>query len=642
MEESQHHKQIFGFFQIFIYFYIFIDIYVQCFSIGLNQNAFFNRLNSVLWQWPAFTNVIVSHVVVFFMIVLLGGLALSRKSINFDIHKHFTYRFIIGGCLFVLSIFLLPLFGGHLQLFLYASTYIMGALFLHIAIANLSKRIFNNLKKDIWNTGEESFQQNQKLIKTPYSFNLPIQYYFRKKLHKGWMNINPFRGMMVIGVPGTGKTASVIEPYIKQLLHKGFAMLVYDFKYPDLSEITYHHYKINHLNNGPLKDHKFHIINTDDIEHSRRVNPIAAQYINTLADASETAEAIISALKKSEKSQGSQQFFTQSAINFLAAIIYFLATYDQGQYSTLPHMMACVNMPYDRLFNKLFAHPELRSLLAPFKSAYENEAFDQLEGQIGTVRINISRLATKESFWVFSGNDFNLKFSNPPSVVVLANSPATQNINSAFYSAVIMRMVRLINTKNNYPSALVIDEAPTIFLHKIENLIATARSNKVAIALGLQELPQFHLQYGKELANSISSIMGTIISGAVRNKETLEWLERLFGKIKQTHSGVNVNHHRTNISMNARMETLIPAAKIANLNAGEMVALVSRENEKAYGLFKPNMYNCKIDLDFKKISAEQKHYTKMPKYYTFGNEAEKKDFLMRNMDKIYRQIEEII
>ena len=211
-------------------------------------------------------------------------------------------------------------------------------------------------------------------------------------------------------------------------------MLIYDFKYPDLAKIAYYHYRLNHRKGGSLSNHSFHAINLDKVESSRRVNPLHPKYINTLADASETAEAIIYALIKTEKTSGSSQFFTLSAINFLAACIYYFATYEEGRYSTLPHVLAFITMPYENIFNTLFSNPELHALLAPFRSAYDNRAIDQLEGQIGTVRINISRIATKEAFWVFSGDDFDLKISNPKSVFVMANSPDTQSINSAFYA----------------------------------------------------------------------------------------------------------------------------------------------------------------------------------------------------------------
>lgn len=516
---------------------------------------------------------------------------------------------------------------------------------MHTSLSNLSKILGVGLKKDVWNEEQQSFEQNKKLVKADYLLNIPMQFYHNKKMHDGWININVFRAMMVIGVPGSGKTESIIIPYIKALLAKGFAMLVYDFKYPDLAEITYFHYLLNKKNNGSLRNHTFHVVNVDQIEYSQRVNPILPRYITTLSDAAETAEAIVLALKKSGTTGGgSDQFFTQSAINLLAATIYFFSKVEEGKYCTLPHVLAFLNLPYSNLFETLFAIQELQSLLSPFQSAFENKAFDQLEGQVGTLKVNLSRLATKETFWVFSGNDIDLKISSPPCVLVLANSDRTQNTNSAFFASILMRVMRQINQKGNHPSAIVVDETPTLFLHKIENLIATARSNKVAVVLGLQEITQFYLGYSKEIAQTITSIMGTVMSGAVRAKDTLDWLEKMFGKNKQISNSVSINHNQTNVSLNERMDSVIPASRIANLNAGEMVGIVSRENieEGKRIAYQPNLFNCKIKIDFEQLKEEKKHYLKTPVYYQFGTEAEKNIFLMENMKRIISEVQSVV
>jgi type IV secretory pathway TraG/TraD family ATPase VirD4 len=444
---------------------------------------------------------------------------------------------------------------------------------------------------------------------------------------------------MIIGVPGSGKTESVIIPFIKQMLSKGFAMMVYDFKFPDLGKVAYYHYLIN--KDKKLKQFSFNCINCDQVENSRRINPMLPEYINTIAEAAETADAIVTSLQKTDQNAGAQQFFRQSAINLLTCSIYFFAKYKNGKYSTFPHTLAFLTQPYEKIFNTLFTNFELRSLLAPFRSAYDNQSFDQLEGQVGTLRINLSKLVTKETFWVFSGNDFNLKISNPASVMVIANNPSTQNINSAFYSTILLRVNRLINTKGNTPCALVIDEMPTVFLHKIENLVATARSNRVAVVLGLQELPQLYLNYNKEIAESITAIMGSVLAGAVRNKETLAWLEKLFGKVKQIKKGVNIDNNRTNSNLNENMDQLIPASKIASLNAGEIVGVVSKESSFEHKEFVPNVFNGKVSLDINQIEEEKCHYQNLPRFYDFGSATEKETILRNNMIRIFSEVEAI-
>jgi hypothetical protein len=572
----------------------------------------------------------------------VAAASMAKKEINFNIYKHFWYPFTPGLSLFVLSLYIPSIsWSRDIKVNIYIVSWVIGTILLHTSLANLTKILFYRLKDDVWNNEEESFEQNTTRSENPLVFNLPILFYLKRKIKKGWMNIDPFRGIMVLGVPGSGKSESVIVPFIKQMLGKGFAMLVYDFKFPDLGKITYYHYLKNNAGNGPLKNHSFHCINVDSIEHSQRINPLLPKYIQTLSDANETAEAIVASLQKTDKSAGAQQFFTQSAVNFLAATIFFFAKYKNGKYSSFPHILAFLSQSYDKIFHTLFNDPELVSLLAPFKSAYDNKAFDQLEGQIGTLRINTSRLVTKETFFVFSGNDFSLKISNPASVLVLANNPSTQSINSAFYATVLLRITRLINTKGNTPSALVIDETPTIFLHKIENLVATARSNRVAVVLGLQELPQLFLHYSREIADTITSIMGTVLSGAVRNKETLGWLEKLTGHVKQIKKGISIDREKTNTSINENMAPLIPSAKIASQNAGEMVGIISKETSTEYQEYLPNVFKCKIELDFEQIDEEKKRYVDLPKFYDFGTAEQKEVFLKKNMQRIFEEVARI-
>lgn len=413
-------------------------------------------------------------------------------------------------------------------------------------------------------------------------------------------------------------------------------------KFPDLAKVAYYHYLLAKQQNK-CKQHSFHVINVTHVELGERVNPWRSDYFFGLADASETAEGLVEALKKSDKSGGADQFFTQSAINFLASCIYFFSRYNKGKYSSLPHVLAFLNCSYDEIFRTLFSEPELASLLSPFKSAYMAKAFDQLEGQIGTLKIFISRLATKETFWVFSGDDFDLKISSHenPSILVLANDPLTQNINSACYSIVINRVTKLINTKGNLPSALVIDEVPTLYVYKIENILAIARSNLVSVILGLQELPMFRQQYGADAANTIVSVVGNVISGAVRNKDTLEWLSMLFGKSKQKGESLNIDRNKTSTSLNERLDALIPAGKIASLNAGEVVGLLTSDAQDNYtGKFETLAVHCRVNLDLEKIKKEESYYKELPVYYDFG--GRKEEILMKNFNRITLEVQDII
>lgn len=580
-------------------------------------------------------------------LVSIGTLA--KKEIDLNPKKHIVYPLSIGLFLFFGSV----IFQGRpsSQAFAYTSWYNLvyivfsfaGTLITSLAMDNISKLIKSGLGKDQWNTEAESFMQPVAKLETPYSVNIPMLFYYKGKVRNGWINIvNVFRGTIVIGTPGSGKSFSVVNPFIRQLIAKEFTICLYDFKYPDLGHIAYYHFLLA-KQRGKLKGFTFHVLNLNEVEKSRRINPWRADYIRSLADAAETAEALVEALKKGDRSGGSDQFFTQSAINFLASCIYFLSKHASGKLSSFPHVLALLNRSYEEIFNALVSEQELKSLLSPFMSAYHAKAFDQLEGQVGTLKIFISRLATKETFWVFSGDDFDLKISakENPGVLVLANDPNTQNINSACYSIITNRLTKLINTKGNLPSALIVDEVPTLFLHKVENLIATARSNKVAVLMGLQELPQFSQQYGKDTAATITAVIGNVLSGSVRNKETLEWLERLFGKSKQLGEGLSIDRNKTSTSLNEKLEALIPAGKIASLNAGEMVGVIAADAREAYtGKFETSAVNCRVSLDLKEIANEEKAYRPLPTYYNFGDK--KDDILRQNFSRISLEVQEMV
>ncbi|MBT28366.1 MAG: mobilization protein [Thalassobius sp.] len=651
MEESKELQRIFNFFQGFIYMTIIVEImvfilvYDQLFPMAMDEVLY--RIKTI----SIYQNIFYSKLLTFFSIMIVSIGTKSRKQLEFDPLKQIGLPLLVGSILFFgATVFYFYdneiLLYKSISLFdlLYVLASFIGAILIHTALDNISKIVKSNLMKDRFNIENESFEQNKTYEENAYSVNLPIQYYYKKKVHKGWLNLlNPFRATLIIGTPGSGKTFSFIQPYIKQVIGKGFSAFVYDFKYPDLGKMTYYHYLVN-KKKGILEKHKFHVINLNEVEYSRRVNPLNPNYLKSLADATETSDALVQALKKSDGSSGTDQFFTQSAVNMLSCVIYFLSRYKGGKYSSLPHVLSFMNRSYDELFQVLYSEPELQSLLSPFKSAHEKKAYDQLEGQLGTLKINISRLATKETYWVFSGDDFNLKISDPkdPSILVVANDPDTQEINSACYSVVLNRLTKLVNKKGNLPVTIAVDELPTLYIHRIENLIATARSNKVAILLGLQELPQFRQQYGKQTADTICSVIANIISGQVRNKETLDWLEKLFGRVKQLKTGLNIDRSRTSISMNEQLDHLIPASKISSLRSGQLVAQIAQESNNFDGKHILSTYNCKVDLNVKRIIEEEKKYKDLPKFYNFGTEKNKKKLLTKNMIRINNEIEDII
>jgi len=648
MEESREMQKLHGFMQCLIYFLIAVEISVFLYLGAPFWGIFNTGLVKIKSLWM-FSSLLHSKLSILVLICLVSIGTLSKKELDLDPKTKIVYPLCLGLLVYFGSIYVFGL--GTSKLFshttwsglIYAVCTLLGAILISVSMDNVSKIIRSGLGKDKWNVEAESFMQATVKLDSPYSVNIPMLFYFKKRVWKGWINIvNPFRATLLIGTPGSGKSFSIVNPFIKQLIAKAFAVCVYDFKSPDLAKIAYWHF-LKGKESGSLDGFDFHVINLNQVEKSRRINPLRSDYIRTLADASETAEALVEALKKGDKASGSDAFFTQSAINFLASCIYFMSRYDKGVFSSLPHVMSFLNRSYQEIFTVLFTEPELVSLLSPFRSAFMAKAFDQLEGQIGTLKIFISRMATVETFWVFSGDDFNLKISDPnaPGILILANDPNTQNINSGCYSVVLNRLTRLINSKGNLPSALILDEVPTLFVHRIENLIATARSNKVAVLLGLQELPQFKQQYGKDTATTITSVVGNVLSGSVRNKETLDWLERIFGKSKQMGESISIDRNKISKSISEKLEALIPAGKIASLGAGELVGVIAADaSEKFTGQYETSAIHCRVNLDMAEIEKEEKQYVELPDFYDFG--SQKQQVLRRNFLRINQEIDMLV
>ncbi|MGE6221184.1 TraM recognition domain-containing protein [Nubsella zeaxanthinifaciens] len=654
MEETKEQQSLHKFMQFGIYLSVLIEIFLFFYAEKLLEEQSADKSGILFFavrlvRIPFYHQLFYSKLFTLILICLVSVGTLSRKKKDLDPKSQIVYPLAAGLVIYFSGIW----FQGRVQKevwmgagwydMAYIFTAIFGTILIHVAMDNVSKIISSRLGKDIWNIEGEAFMQPVEPIETPYSVNIPMLFYYRRKVRKGYITLaNLFRGLLLISVPGGGKTFSVIIPIIKQFIAKSFTLCIYDIKYPDLAKVAYHHYLLA-KQNGRYMDYRFHVLNLNDPEKSVRINPWKREYLQTLADASETAEALVEALKKGDRSSGSDQFFTQSAINFLGACIYFFSRYENGRYSSLPHVLSFLNLSYEEIFNTLFSEPELVSLLSPFKSAFQAKAFEQLEGQVGTLKIFISRLATKETFWVFSGNDLELKISDPknPSILVLANDPLTQSINSACYSVVLNRVTKLVNTKGNLPVGLVIDEAPSLYIYRIEQVLSQARSNFVASVLGIQSLQQFQQQYGKETAATITSVVGNVLSGSVQNKDTLDWLERLFGKVKQQSESLSIDRTKTSISLSERLEPLIPAGKIASLKAGEMVGLLASDAvEKFTGQYKPSTVNCRINLDVPAIKKEEESYGELPRYYDF--KGRKEEVLRKNFNRITQEVHELV
>lgn len=759
-EETREQQQMYNYFRSCIYIFLIIEIVMNLPVTADNRITQF--ILGLLARFKVFNSVSGCKVteLVCICIVCIGTKA--KKALKFNVRTMVVYPVLAGltlvGLCFVFHgmYFGVSWFGFPANRILYALCSVVGTMLVHQGLDGIAKYYNNKVGEDRFNFENESFQQSENLVANDYSVNIPMIYYWKRKMHRGWINIiNPFRGTIVLGTPGSGKSFGVIDPFIRQHAAKGFAMMVYDFKYPTLARTLFYQFCKNRKAGRLPKGCGFRTINFTDVEYSDRINPIQRKYIPDLAAASETAATLLASLNKGggEKKGGSEAFFTNSAENFLAAIIYFFVNFHPvgfkdgrklrrfilhegrkleivirnwydfnaidkdgnvvldfvdekgndvstdedrmfvdlngysykdrtgkliridrcwyedkdgnevepdtitGEYSDMPHVLSFLGRPYDQVFNILMQDDKIASLMAPFKSAYENKANDQLEGMVGTLRVNAARLVSPEAYWVFTGDDFDLKISDRehPSYLVIANDPEKEQVIGSLNALVLNRLITRVNSKGNIPVSIIVDELPTLYFHKIDRLIGTARSNKVAVTLGFQELPQLEADYGKVGMQKIITTCGNIFMGAARNKETLEWAQNdVFGKAKQTSRSISINDQKVSTTISEKMDYLVPAAKIADMATGWLAGQAARDftatDERMLDRFdieqseefKTTKYFCKTHFDMKKIKDEEEHYVPLPKIYEFKNDREKEILLNRNFKRVNQEVEDMV
>ena len=573
--------------------------------------------------------------VVFLALSCLGTKGVKEEKITWP--KIWTILFS-GFVLFFLNWWLLALPIGKVgAASLYIFTLSVGYICLLMGGVWMSRLLKNNLMDDVFNTENESFMQETRLMENEYSVNLPTRFYYKKRWNKGWINVvNPFRASMVLGTPGSGKSYAIVNNYIKQQIRKGFAMYIYDYKFPDLSEIAYNHL-LHHLDAYKVKP-QFYVINFDDPRKSHRCNPINPAFMTDISDAYESAYTIMLNLNRSWiQKQG--DFFVESPIILLAAIIWFLKIYENGKYCTFPHAIEFLNRPYAQIFPILTSYDELANYLSPFMDAWEGGAQDQLQGQIASAKIPLSRMISPALYWVMTGDDFSLDINNPnePKVLVVGNNPDRQNIYSAALGLYNSRIVKLINKKKQLKSSVIIDELPTIYFRGLDNLIATARSNKVAVCLGFQDFSQLTRDYGDKESKVIQNTVGNVFSGQVVG-ETAKTLSERFGKVLQQRQSMTINRNDKSTSISTQMDSLIPASKISNLTQGMFVGAVSDNFDERID---QKIFHAEIVVDSAKVSAETKTYEPIPTIADFTNE-DGSDNLKETIEANYKRVKQEI
>ncbi len=614
---------------------VLMHLYWFCYGFFLERGWTLEVINKILGNFDR-TAGLFSHTLYTkaFALVLLALSCLGTKGVK---NEKITWSKIyvalgVGFVLFFLNTSLLKL-SPATGTFLYILTISLGYISLLMAGVWMSRLLRTNLMDDVFNNENESFQQETKLMENEYSVNLPTKFYYKGKWNNGWINIvNPFRASIVLGTPGSGKSYAIVNNYIKQQIEKGFSMYIYDFKFDDLSTIAYNHL-LKHRDKYKIQP-KFYVINFDDPRKSHRCNPLNPDFMTDISDAYEAAYTIMLNLNRSWiQKQG--DFFVESPIILLAAIIWYLKIYENGKYCTFPHAIELLNKKYSDVFTILTSYPDLENYLSPFMDAWQGGAQDQLQGQIASAKIPLSRMISPQLYWVMTGDDFTLDINNPnePKILCVGNNPDRQNIYSAALGLYNSRIVKLINKKGQLKSSVIIDELPTIYFRGLDNLIATARSNKVAVCLGFQDFSQLTRDYGDKESKVIQNTVGNIFSGQVVG-ETAKSLSERFGKVLQKRQSMTINRNDKSTSISTQLDSLIPASKISTLTQGMFVGSVSDNFDER---IEQKIFHAEIVVDNETVAAETKAYQKIPEILSFVDK-QGEDKMKQEIEANYKQI----
>ena len=630
--------KVFDFMRAISILFVLIHCYWFCYESFREWNITIGVVDRILMNFQKNTGLFSSLLwTKLFAVLFLGLSCLGTRGVK---DEKITWRniiilLVVGFITFFLNLMLLAI--PKVGAILYISSLAIGYICLLMGGTWMSRLLKNNLMDDVFNVENESFMQETRLMEYEYSVNLPTRFYYQKKWNNGWINVvNPFRATIVLGTPGSGKSYAVVNNFIKQQIEKSFAMYIYDYKFPDLSEIAYNHL-LKYADRYEVKP-TFYVINFDDPRRSHRCNPINPNFMTDISDAYESAYTIMLNLNRSWiQKQG--DFFVESPIILLAAIIWYLKIYDNGKYCTFPHAIEFLNRPYAQIFPILTSYPELENYLSPFMDAWESNAQDQLQGQIASAKIPLSRMISPALYWVMTGDDFSLDINNPkePKILVVGNNPDRQNIYSAALGLYNSRIVKLINKKKQLKSSVIIDELPTIYFRGLDNLIATARSNKVAVCLGFQDFSQLTRDYGDKESKVIQNTVGNIFSGQVVG-ETAKNLSERFGKVLQKRQSMTINRNDKSTSISTQMDSLIPASKISNLTQGMFVGAVSDNFDER---IEQKIFHAEIVVDSAKVSAEMKAYKKIPVIAEF-TDKDGNDILRETINSNYRRVKQEI
>ncbi len=558
-----------------------------------------------------------------FLIVCLPMLAKTGHSTKIS----FASICVIG--VIGIALFLLPYYGD-MQ---YCLTSLSG-LFLSAYAFALTGRKLHGI--DIgYDDERDTFRQCESPVKDRYFINLPTTYQYKGRLRHGWININVFRATIVLGTPGAGKSFSVYNPVIEQMVRKGYAMFVYDYKFPDLTRVAYNELKAN-IDSYDVKP-KFYVINFNDPRYSNRCNPLSPKYLTDPADTTEIAEVIMLNINKNAVER--EDFFSMSAKSYIDMLMWFLRIYQDGKYCTLPHVIELMGQDYKTIFKILHSYPELEVKIKPFVNALGGGAQEQLQGQIASAQIPLNKFISPALYWILSANDFDLDINNPeePKIVCIGNDPKRQSIYGTTLAVLTARMFKIINEKGKRHCGVLLDEVPTIFIKGLDNLIATARSNKVGIVLGAQDKSQLIRDYGEREANVIFNTVGNLLCGQV-NGRTAEEVSRSFGKDwKKQHSQSESTDSET-FSISMQMQDVMPVNRIETLSQGEFVGKVADSHEHKID---QKFFAGTIDIDTARFTEKVAKWDEIPEITVFEN-TDYKTAVEQNYLKIKQDIVNLI
>ncbi|OJW72951.1 type IV secretory system conjugative DNA transfer family protein [Spirosoma sp. 48-14] len=343
---------------------------------------------------------------------------------------------------------------------------------------------------------------------------------------------NPYRGVLVIGGAGSGKSASIIEPIIIQSVQQGFAGILYDFKFPSLAKVA------KYAADTYKSSVKLYYVDLENLSRSHRVNPLQPELMRTQSYADEYSKCILNNLKP--ESIQKSDYWTDEASSYLTAVIWFLRE-EYPQYCTLPHVVSLVLEDTIKVVELLSTNAETRGTVASLRGAIERNAEAQVAGIDSTLKTALRKINTKEIAWVLSGDDFSLNINDPldPKFVTLGNYDGLRGVFGPVLALIATVALKQMNQPGKQKSVIILDEAPTIYIPGLEHIPATARSNKVATVYAAQDLSQIENAYGRLRKDTLVANLSNQFWGRVGLVSTAQYVAELWGKhevIKTTHS----------------------------------------------------------------------------------------------------------